>query len=319
MKELSGYFELELAANIEYYQNVLRLNSGRNCLEYIQRERNYRRIYLPKFSCNALLEPLRKTGVEYTFYAIDNSFEPLIPDKLGNDEALLYINYFGINDHVVRKLSASFTNLIIDNSQAFFSKPLPETDTFYSPRKFFGVPDGGYLSTNLQDTDNLAQDVSYDRSRHLLHRIDEGAFPGYQEYKNNEVLINSLPIMRMSNLTHRILCSIDYERVKKARKQNFEQLHSALVSMNLIHIDMSELGYPFIYPLLIDSGNCLREYLWHNNVYCAIYWPDTADRLNNNDFEGHLVHNLVALPIDQRLSSDDINILVNLISIYYSN
>ena len=38
-------------------------------------------------------------------------------------------------------------NLIIDNAQAFFAKPLLGIDTFYSPRKFVGVSDGGILAT----------------------------------------------------------------------------------------------------------------------------------------------------------------------------
>ena len=39
-------------------------------------------------------------------------------------------------------------NIIFDNSQAFYSKQYG-TAGIYSPRKFFGLPDGGILCTDL--------------------------------------------------------------------------------------------------------------------------------------------------------------------------
>lgn len=39
--------------------------------------------------------------------------------------------------------------IILDNTQSFFQKPISGIDTIYSCRKYFGVPDGAYLSTNI--------------------------------------------------------------------------------------------------------------------------------------------------------------------------
>lgn len=312
MREIGGYFELELADKAEYYQNVLRLNSGRNCLEHLLRGRKYRRVFVPEYCCNSLLEPLRRAEVPHAFYAITDAFEPIITTPPAADEALLYINYFGINDHIIKKLTTSFTNLIIDNSQAFFSKPLPDTDTFYSPRKFFGVPDGGYLASNVSPPEDLVQDKSYHRCRHLLHRLDGAVQTGYQEYRENEYLIDSLPVMHMSKLTHRILCSIDYEHVQTKRRRNFTLLHEALSSKNLIQINTTDECCPLVYPFLIERGSNLREYLIRNSVYCATYWPNMLTN-NSDDTKSRLARNLVALPLDQRLTADDMDRLLGLI------
>ena len=40
MKEIGGYFELELTKGIEYHSELLKLNSGRNAFKYILKTRN---------------------------------------------------------------------------------------------------------------------------------------------------------------------------------------------------------------------------------------------------------------------------------------
>ena len=41
MKSIGGYLELELKKNEEYHKEALRLNSGRNALEYILKSNTY--------------------------------------------------------------------------------------------------------------------------------------------------------------------------------------------------------------------------------------------------------------------------------------
>lgn len=47
VKPIGGYFELELPTFPEYHCEAIALNSGRFCLEYILRCRNYNKIYIP--------------------------------------------------------------------------------------------------------------------------------------------------------------------------------------------------------------------------------------------------------------------------------
>ena len=86
-------------------------------------------------------------NINYEFYHINEMLEPEIK-QINNDSALLYTNYFGIKVEFIQSIIKKNKNIIIDNSQAFYAEPINGIDTFYSPRKFFGVPDGGYLSIN---------------------------------------------------------------------------------------------------------------------------------------------------------------------------
>ena len=151
MKAIGGYFELELNDGHEWHANAIRLNTARNAFEYVLRSEKYKRVHLPYYTCDAMLEPIEKLEVERQFYHIDTNLEPCVdPAALPEDEGFVYTNYFGLKDRCVEALAQVCPTLIVDNAQSFFSTPLPGVDVFYSPRKFFGVPDGAYLYTDCR-------------------------------------------------------------------------------------------------------------------------------------------------------------------------
>ena len=173
MKPIGGYFELELPQRSEYHSKAISLNTGRNCLEYILRVRGYKRVYLPYYSCEVLLEPFNNLGTEYTFYHINERLELDEDIQLQDGEALLCINYFGLKQDYIITLAAKYgQQLIVDNTQAFYALPIDGIDTFYSCRKFFGVADGAYLYCDKTLEMDLEQDQSWDRMDYLLKRID---------------------------------------------------------------------------------------------------------------------------------------------------
>ena len=71
MKEIGGYFELELHKGGHYHPDALYLNTGRNCFEYILRAKGYKKVYIPYYTCEVMLEPLRKCGVKWEFNYIN--------------------------------------------------------------------------------------------------------------------------------------------------------------------------------------------------------------------------------------------------------
>ena len=93
-KPIGGYLSFELPRNEEYHSEALRLNTGRNCLEYILRSRQYRKVYIPYYTCDVVLEPFQKLNVEYEFYHIYINFEIAQEIVLQEGEALLYTTYY---------------------------------------------------------------------------------------------------------------------------------------------------------------------------------------------------------------------------------
>ena len=68
---IGGYFELELPYCFEYHKNAIPLNSGRFCFEYLLRCRKYKKVYIPYYTCDSVIEPVIKLGIDYEFYHID--------------------------------------------------------------------------------------------------------------------------------------------------------------------------------------------------------------------------------------------------------
>lgn len=316
MEEIGGYFELELRKGKEYHQNAIRLNTGRNAFEYILRAKSYTKVYLPYYTCNVMLEPINKLNLKCDFYPIDLTFNPIFDFSLiKENEAFVYTNYFGICDGQVKIISKKCKNLIIDNSQAFYSKPLPGIDTFYSARKFFGVPDGAYLFTDKELEEDFEQDFSYKRCEHLLGRMDISAEKFYKSFKKDESLLNNQPIRLMSKLTQHLLESIDYDKISKKRQDNFNYLHSVLKEDNKLNIklDLKKEAVPMIYPFLINNGQELKKKLIENKIFVATYWPNVFEWVDKNSYEYKLTESLLPLPIDQRYDKRVMNEIIGMI------
>jgi hypothetical protein len=313
MKSIGGYFELELPQGKEYHSQAIALNTGRNVLEYILRVRGYKRVYLPYYSCEVLLEPFKKLGVDYRFYHINMSLELDQPVTLKDGEAILYINYFGLKQDYVSTLAATYgKQLIVDNTQAFYANPIDGIDTFYSCRKFFGVPDGAYLYCD-QDLDaDLEEDHSWERMTHLLKRIDVSAEAAYADFREQSVKLKNNPIRKMSSMTHRIMSSIDYSGVAERRRQNYQQLDKALGNKNGMSLTLFAGDVPMIYPFLTTNKQ-LRERLIDNKIYVARYWPNVLNWCDKKDIDYQLSTQLLPLPIDQRYGEEDMKRVIELI------
>lgn len=316
-KSIGGFFELELKGGSEYHIEALRLNSGRNAFEYVLRAKKYSKVYLPYYTCDAMLEPIKRLRLKYSFYHINGIFEPIFNySVIKKDEAFVYTNYFGLHDHVVETLSRKCNNLIIDNSQSFYSKPMPGIDTFYSPRKFFGLPDGAYLYTDKFLKEQLKQDYSYNRCEHLLRRIDKGPEDAYTVFIKDDQLLTGLPVMAMSNLTQKLLKSIDYLGIAKKRQNNFNFLHRNLEKKNKLNIELRKNQVPLIYPYYPGENN-LRKLLIKNRIHVAQYWPNVLEWTKKNDIEYRFATKIIHLPIDQRYGYEELHVIIKLIEDVY--
>lgn len=310
---IGGYFSLELPYHEEYHKNAIRLNTGRNCLEYILRARGYSKVYIPYYTCEAVLEPINKLGIPYEYYHIDIHFEIRDCFTLKEGEALLYTNYFGLKQRYVEQLAEKVgSQLIVDNTQAFYAKPIQGIDTFYTCRKFFGVADGAYLYTDKLLDEGFEQDESYDRMAHLLKRIDLSAEQGFADFRKVDDGLDNQPIRKMSKLTQRIMQSIDYEAAAKKRRENYQILHEALGEDNYLALSLEEDAVPMVYPFL-TSVKGLREKLIENKIYVARYWPNVLEWTTKDDIEYLLAYQIQPLPVDQRYGEEDMKRIIHII------
>lgn len=314
MEAIGGYFSLELPLREEYHKDAIRLNTGRNCMEYILRARSYKKVYVPYYTCEAVMEPINKLGIPYEFYHIDVHFEIRDHFTLKADEALLYTNYFGLKQRYVEQLAEKVgTRLIVDNTQAFYAKPIQGIDTFYTCRKFFGVADGAYLYTDKVLNEDFEQDKSYDRMSHLLKRIDLSAEEGFAEFRKVDDGLDNQPIRMMSKLTQRIMQSIDYNAAAMKRRENYIMLHEMLGEENNLQLTLDDDAVPMVYPFLAPNIG-LREKLIEKKIFVARYWPNVLDWTEKGSIEYQLTEQMQPLPIDQRYGEEDMQRIIKVIA-----
>lgn len=308
MKSVGGYFELECGKMPLYYKDGIYLNICRSAIRYLIRALGIKRIHVPAYTCYVVNDAIHAEGCETSRYSLDSNLMPT--KEFPKEDFIIYNNYFGCIGEKVNELAAIYPNLIVDNAQAFYSEPNCRA-AIYSPRKFFGLPDGGILRGKDIPMLELKQGYSFDVTSHLLKRHDYGAQAGYEDFCANDVALEKYALDSMSSLTMALMGNIDYERVKKQRLENFLHIKECISTM--FPISMNSDDVPLVYPLLMENGDELRAKLIQNKIFCARYWPNVLADADKYTIEYDLASNIVAIPIDQRYGVEDMDRIIGII------
>lgn len=310
MSEIGGYFGLEPLVGNEYHKGLIALNTARNALLYILKVRKIRKLFIPYFLCDSVSRLCKREGFSYEYYEVDYEFLPRLAKRLNKDEYIYVVNYYGQldNDRLLNIAEEYHGNIIVDNVQAFFQRPIDGIDTIYSCRKFFGVSDGAYLSTSCSLNEDLKTDASSKRMKHLLGRFETNtASVFYSDFKSNEESFDELELMNMSKLTHNLLGAIDYKKIRIARERNFGVLHEFLSNHNRLHINIPMA--PYAYPFYCENGIAVRKMLSKKNIYIPTLWPNVF--CLKDEIAKDYSKNILPLPCDQRYTSTDMQYVVS--------
>lgn len=314
---IGGYFQLELPSeNTGYHQSAQLYQSARAAFRALLQAGRPTRVFIPKYICDAIIPPLHEEKINYEWYELDASLDVPNSVALKDDEWLLYVNYFGVCQAQVERLLERYPSkqIVFDFSQAFFDLSKPHAlATIYSPRKFFGVPDGGLLLSSIDVSPPQVQDTkSQYRMSHLLKRLWGKPERGYPDYLLAEDSLEDSTPMLMSGLTQSLLRSIDYQSIQETRTQNFNYLHTRLESKNALVINETNLVAPLCYPFLTKNKR-LRNFLLENRVFIPKFWGDAEKRMST-EWSEKMINGLLPLPIDQRYGQEEMERIISLIT-----
>lgn len=312
MREIGGYFELEQLISNEYYKDLIHLNTARNALLYLIKSKKIEKVYIPYYLCNSVSDMLDRYGYEYEYYRIAADFSPIFNKGLKKQEYLYVVNYFGqLSEDKIVSIKDKYSQIIIDNTHAFFQRPLNSIDTIYSCRKFFGVPDGAYLSTDKKLNEELKIDMSKDRVEHLLGRLEGTASDYYHNFLEVDERFNGEPLKGMSKISCNLMGAIDYQDVIRKRNGNYSHLENELNKYNQIKL-ISSKG-PFCYPFYVENGFQLRENLAKKKIYIPTLWKNVLQVTPKESIEYQFSENLLPIPCDQRYDEEDMKYIVECI------
>jgi hypothetical protein len=318
--EIGGYFGFDLPFRSFPFGPVTAFQSARAALHAVLRASVFRRVFIPTYICDSVIKAAENSGVTVVLYELDRDLLPLVlPDDLDPNDALIYVNYFGLSDlavaYVIRRFGAS--RVLIDQSQALFSPVSGAYADIFSPRKFVGLPDGGWVRPVAVASEPDEQDEgSIDRMRHLMIRMAYSARVGYADFNSARLsLVDSRP-KRMSRLTHRLLHAIDWENVARLRRRNYQRMAGILNATNARPLPLSRHSVPLCYPytrLNVDMTIVRQELSGTYDIFSPTYWPEVSVRLRVGSIEEMLLKHTLFLPIDQRINFEQLDRLCSIV------
>lgn len=314
MEEIGGYIEFEYFHGKMLHENGIKLDCGRDCLHYLLKARKIKRLSMPTFMCDAVFDLCNALGVKLDCYEVGYDFKP--KELSVREDSFLYLcNFYGqLKESEIAEFRERYRNIIVDNSQAYFSDPLPGVDTLYTCRKFFGVPDGGILYTSSVLDEDFEQAESFEHIVYLMGRFERNGTEFYQQNLYNNDRFDGQPIRKMSRLTENILHGLDYDYIQKKREENFRHLHHYFKDDN--KLDLIIPPGPYAYPLLVNDAKPIRKKLVQETIYIPVLWPNVTETQDAESTAYDLAQNILPLPCDQRYGEKEMDRMCNLIQYY---
>ena len=263
--------------------NLIKLNLARNCIKYLINAYGIKAIFIPYYICDTVWQAIREENCRVSFYHIGADFMPV--EKLPQNAYIIYPNYYGLCVENCQKLANLYSNLIVDNTQAFYSEPMGLA-SFYSLRKFFPVTDGAYLYSDKLLNCEFEKDS-----------IDLPLVSPQQDYKKfvqNELFLNEQKDIKfIGEKVEKQMKNIDFQSDKQQRLYLYEKYYKKYDKYNKIHLLPKVDEIPFCYAFSPVSDEIKNEII-SKNIPLIRLWKN----MPKNYIEYNILNDVVAMPLN---------------------
>lgn len=302
------------------HNNAFTFKNARSALSYFLNQLQIKRLWLPSYICSEM-EALQ-SQVEINYYPLQANLSPDLEklDRLiSKRDCVLAIDYFGRDpDPLFRTFVQTHSDIlwVEDRAHALWPSSIPWSNwVLYSPRKLFGVPDGGIL---VNQTGNFKRPEYANCLEALEHpptlmrfedeeeRYNELWYSAYVEQEEKM----AVSMKKMSRLSRAVLESIDPTSIMNQRKKNYNQLFDAFPEIALLSTKSSEF-VPLGFPIRLKNCDKIWEKLCEKKIYAARHWKHLAQYSIQSDFVISLSNETMTLPSDHRYTEDDMNYIID--------
>ncbi|PID90764.1 MAG: hypothetical protein CSA97_01270 [Bacteroidetes bacterium] len=233
-------------------------------------------------------------------------------------------------EEVLSQLSADGGLVILDMTQGIFSDKRYDFVDYYvgSLRKWFPMPDGGYLEANgalLPSVEELKENVPFvSDQRDAMYLRGQYFRSGDAGLKCISVRLNKRAegqslddIHRMSDFSLGVFAGVDIDATYRVRMDNFAQLfelrssacrvaRSPFASLDLVATS------PLYFPMYVEDVLSVQSFFAGEGIYCPRLWPVDYPEVLVSDGVRYIYEHLLCVPVDQRYGAVEMQQIVNL-------
>ena len=324
--EALGFFEKNLPAFLE--EPCLKMINGRSCLFTLVDLLRPQTIWVPAYCCGSLLTAISSAKGKIKFYSVGEDLRARNlkwTSEVNQNDLVIFIDYFGfdLNHEAMSAIKNRGAKILQDAAQSLLSNFDRSYADFilYSPRKTVGVPCGGILRSQCDETFKKVELQNYPAepyisqlSAFLKHTcFDKGWqvdwFRAYQEAEK----LQPCGKFDMDHLTLAILSNyINRKEIAVTRRENYKQLLKHISDLAIFK-KLPDCVVPLGFPVSLTNRNKIREQLYLIDVFCPIHWPTEGYIPSEFSESHHLANKILTIPCDQRLDSQKIEGIVSTI------
>ena len=303
-----------------------------------------KKVLIPAYTCQTVITPFEEAGWTCFFYNVNKDLRIDIKDlqdKTGHIKPSLVVAhpYFGMDLNqqeieLFQNIHNKGIRIIIDLTQCIFSSQALDFVDYYvgSYRKWFPIPDGGFLINNTNTKINQPQcennvfvtneiDAMYLRDLYFRSEDQRLKDISIRLSKTADAVaeVNINP-HRMSKVSCFLLRQCDEVSNQQNRIANFTYLYSHISENEKLEFVCHDLNNvttaPLYFTLFVNERNKLQKLLSLNSIYAPVLWPVEDERVLVSEDIKFIYNHLLAIPCDQRYDLDDMQRIVEVINNY---
>ena len=332
MKEIgSEFWAKQSAVRTENTDEKIHLISGRTALRVIIddicKKRAFRKVLLPSYCCESMIEPFTASGIDVQFYQVhaDNMDYPYKNDA----DAVLLIDFFGYvnpeNEKIACHEKKSGKIVIYDATHKLDGNPKVEVYadySFCSYRKWFYCNyaqaikhDGVFYCVELKSNNHYIEvrDRAAEKKEKYVAGLTAEKEDFLQLFSTAEGMLDEDYIGYSGEPV-----AFNIDGIIAKRRENASYLIGELKEIPEIKLWKTMVGagdVPLFVPILVDPfiRNDLRSTLIKESIYCPIHWPISSHHGECNELYGMEL----SLVCDQRYDLADMERMVEVIKNYF--
>jgi hypothetical protein len=307
MKAIGGEIELKSTS-----ERIFFTDSGRSSIRLLLRSVKIKKILIPDFLCQIIIDIIKEENIDYQIYSLNNDFTIDTNQFTPDFDALYLVNHFGIN-HSYLKNNSSLNDMIIIEDNVF--SPFVDNNldankwySFNSYRKFSYCVEGSLIKTNLDLIDKSLinkTDSKFIEKRYLAKELKSKFISGskIEESEFLELSSQSEYELDSQQQIHQLSQLGIYNLMQFSSKLNSEieirNKNYKILEQFLSPIIIENIKFKSFFVLKSERLSEIKTTLIKNKIYLPGFWPNPY-KINSIFYNG-----IIAIPIDSRYNEID--------------